>query len=346
MSTQGGMVTASVRSTIDFGARGKQVGRLELPRSTNTAAWSSLVLPVACIAHGSGPTALLLAGTHGDEYEGQIAVRNLLQQIEPDAIQGRLIIIPCLSMEAAQAETRLWPDGANFNRAFPGRPDGPLSAQLADYLTRVLFPLADIVYDLHSGGRSLRFYPMSEMHLVADPKQRAAMLAAMQAWNTDHHLLYIDVAGSGLLPTEAERQGKIVVTTELGGGGYISSRTLRLTERGLRNTLRHFGMLPGAVETRASLGLPPAVILRATDADDYLGAPESGLYETLVDPGDPVSAGQAVGRLHHWERPEREPQTIRSVRAGIVCAVRASAPTQQGDVVATIGQPCDPSTLL
>ncbi len=47
----------------------------------------------------------------------------------------------------------------------------------------------------------------------------------MLAWNSDFHFLYIDVAGHGLLPVEAESQGKIVVTTELGGGGHVSART-------------------------------------------------------------------------------------------------------------------------
>ena len=48
------------------------------------------------------------------------------------------------------------------------------------------------------------------------------MLDGMLAWNSDFHYLYIDVAGTGLLPVEAERQGKIVVTTELGGGGLVT----------------------------------------------------------------------------------------------------------------------------
>ena len=133
-------------------------------------------------------------------------------------VTGRVIVIPCLSPAASKAGTRLWPSGANFNRSFPGSPTGPANEQLADYLTRVLFPMADAVIDIHTGGNSAYFIPCSHMHVVDDPAQRQAMLAGMLAWNTDHHFLYIDIAGSGLLPVEAEDQGKIVVTTELGGG--------------------------------------------------------------------------------------------------------------------------------
>jgi predicted deacylase len=301
--------------------------------------WASFVVPVICISNGTGPTALVLGGNHGDEYEGQIAALNLGWEVDPSDIQGRLIIIPCLSMEASRGGTRLWPDGANFNRSFPGSPDGPPTQQLADFLTRAIFPRADIVCDMHSGGRSMLFYPMSHMHVVADAAQRRAMLAGMLAWNTDYHMLYIDIAGSGLLPSEAESQGKIVVTTELGGGGHVTSRTLRITERGLQNVLRHFSILSGEVETRASMGLPDAVILDATDTSNYIPAPESGIYETFVDPGDRVSAGQTIGKVHFLERPDRAPEPVVAPGDGVVCAIHALPLVTQGEVVATVGCP-------
>ena len=70
----------------------------------------------------------------------------------------------------------------------------------------------------------------------------------MLAWNSDYHYLYVDIAGHGLLPVEAERQGKVVITTELGGGGVVTAAVHRLAERGLANVLRHAGILEGEVE--------------------------------------------------------------------------------------------------
>jgi predicted deacylase len=335
-----------VRCTVDFDRNGKQVGRLEIPRSTNMSGWASFVVPVICIGNGAGPTALVMGGNHGDEYEGQIAALNLAREIDPSDIAGRLIIIPCLSMEASRNGTRLWSDGSNFNRSFPGNPNGSPNEQLADFLTRALFPRVDVVCDMHSGGRSMLFYPMSHMHVVADSVQRRAMLEGMLAWNTDYHMLYIDIAGSGLLPTEAENQGKIVVTTELGGGGHVTSRTLRITEGGLRNVLRHFSILSGEVQTRRSMGLPDAVILDATDPSNYIPAPESGIYETFVDPGDRVLAGQSVGKVHFLERPDRAPEPVIAPGEGIVCAIRALPLVTQGEVVATVGSPRAAEDLL
>ena len=340
------MSDSPIIASVDFDKPGKQVGRLQIPRSTNESGWSNLFVPLVCLANGRGPTVVVAGGVHGDEPEGQIAALNLARAIQPGDVRGRLIILPCLSPEASRAYTRLWPSGANLNRSFPGSPAGPPDAQLADYLARVLFPIADAVCDLHSGGRSMHCLPWSEVHLVDNREQRARMVEAMRAWVTAYHFVYINIAGGGLLVDEAERQGKVVVGTELGGGGHATAELHRLAERGLRNFLRHTGVLAGPVETRASLGLPEAVVLSALDLDDYHLAPEGGLFEPLVELGETVEGGQVVGRLHFPERPDRAPVEVVGQTSGTVCSLRAIAATTQGDCVMVVGHPCRHEELL
>jgi predicted deacylase len=340
------MNDSPILATLDYDKPGKHFGLLQVPRSTNESGWSNLFVPIVCIKNGNGPTALVLGGNHGDEPEGQVAALNLARATRLEHVDGRLVIIPCLSPDASRAFTRLWPSGANFNRSFPGSPAGTPDQQLADYLTRFLLPISDVVCDIHSGGRSSRTLPWSEMHLVDDAEQRRRTVAAMLAWNTDYHFVYINIAGGGLLVDEAERQGKVTIGTELGGGGYASAAIHRLTAAGLANMLRHVGVLAGEVQTRAALGLPPAIVLEALQLDDYLLAPESGLLEPVVDPGDRVEQGQTVARLHFIERPERVAADVRANGPGIVCSMRAIAPTQQGDCVAVVGRECQPDALV
>ena len=339
-------MSTQVHCTIDLAGAGKQVGRLQLPRISNTGGWASSFVPIAQVANGSGPTVLVLAGNHGDEYEGQVAALRLIQELEPEQVSGRLIVIPVLSVEASRGCTRLWPSGANFNRSFPGSPDGPPNEQLADFLTRFLFPSSDVVIDIHSGGRTAWFLPCSHMHVVDDPEQRRAMLAGMQAWNSDHHFLYIDVNGTGLLPVEAENQGKLVITTELGGGGRVPAFVHELAWSGLQNVLRHVGVLEGAAQTRESLGKPPAVILDGRDPSNYVIGDEAGLWEGLIEPGTPVRAGDAVGRLWFPDRPSRPPQVIAAPLDGVLAVIRAIPPTEPGDSLFTLGQPIEASALL
>src|ERR1700733_3802590 len=295
---------------LDLEAPGRQFGRLEVPRSTNASGWSHLFVPIVSIRGGDGPTAIVFGGVHGDEPEGQVAALTLARETRPEDVLGTLIVVPCASPEASRASTRLWPSGANLNRSFPGAPDGSPDEQLADYITRFLFPRADSVVDMHSGGRTSICPPWSEMHWVEEPEQRRRMAEAMLTWNTDVHFVYIDIAGSGLLVGEAKRQGKIVVSTELGGGGQVTAATHRIARRGLPNVLRHLGVLAGEVASRESLGLGRATLVRATELENYLLAPDSGLWETFVDVGDRVEPGQPVGQLHFIDRPERGPTQV------------------------------------
>ncbi len=336
----------AVGCTIDLAAPGRQVGRLQFPKITNTGGWAFSFVPIACFANGEGPTVLVSGGNHGDEYEGQVAALRLIQELELEQVTGRIVVIPVLSPEASKASTRMWPSGANFNRSFPGSPDGPPNEQLADYLTRVLFPLADTVIDMHSGGRTAWFLPCSHMHVVADADQRRAMLEGMLAWNSDWHFLYIDVNGTGLLPVEAEEQGKVVITTELGGGGRVPAPVHELAWSGLTNVLRHQGVLAGEVATRASLGLPEAVILDGRDPANYVICEEDGIFEGLLEPGVSVSAGDPVARLWFPDTPDRAPTTLRAPLDGVLACIRAIPATEAGDGAFTLGRPIAASELV
>ena len=62
------MVEAShIWTDIDYDRPGKQVGWLHLPHSVTRSAYGTLMLPIAVVANGRGPTAFFMAGNHGDE---------------------------------------------------------------------------------------------------------------------------------------------------------------------------------------------------------------------------------------------------------------------------------------
>jgi predicted deacylase len=339
-------MSTQIHCTLDLSAQGKHLGYLEVPYSYNLGGWAQVMLPIAVIGRGEGPTALVMAGNHGDEYPGQVAIMRLTRELSPEQVKGRLVLIPALNMPAAKAATRLSPlDGRNLNRSFPGKADGSVTEMIAHYLATELFPRADIVVDIHTGGRSVDFVPCAHMHLVPAGPQREQMLAGTEAWNSDFCFLYADVAGTGLLPVEAERQGKIVITTEMGGGEPVHAAVHRLTQSGLRNVLTHLGVLEGEAASRESLGLPPTRWVQALSREDYRFAPESGIYENLVPLGEEVVAQQPVGQIHFLERPDREPVQVVAPSAGILLATRAPSLVAQGDCVACIAHEVDPRKL-
>ena len=62
--------TSRISTDIDFNRDGKQTGFLRLPHSVHRSAYGWIPIPVACLRNGKGPRVLLMAGNHGDEYEG------------------------------------------------------------------------------------------------------------------------------------------------------------------------------------------------------------------------------------------------------------------------------------
>jgi predicted deacylase len=85
--------------------------------------------------------------------------------------------------------------------------------------------------------------------------------------------------------------------------------------------------------------------VQALSREDYRFAPESGVYESLVELGEEVASGQPVGRIHFLERPDREPTPVVAPSAGILLASRAPSLVAQGDCAACIAHEVDPATL-
>ncbi len=330
------MKLTQVSADVDYERPGKRQGYLRVPYSSNKAGWANLLIPITVVQNGSGPTVLALGGNHGDEYEGPVALMKMARSITAEEVTGRLILIPALNLPAVLAGTRLSPiDAVNLNRAFPGSYNGSVTGLIAHYLTEVLFPLADVVMDLHSGGKSMDFLPCAHLHRVSDDDQFGRMLAAAKVFGTPYVFIYADIAGSGLLPVQAESMGKLVVTTEMGGAGQCSPRVVRITEWGLRNVLIHVGLLQGDWDPPAS----EPVIVEATQREDYHFAPANGIYESFFEVGDTVQEGQPIGQIHFPNRFDQPPEVVCTASSGLLICRRFPGGTEQGDCVAVVARP-------
>jgi predicted deacylase len=330
----------TVACSFDLNVPGKQTGYLKIGDSTNNSGWATFHVPIICISNGTGPTVLVLGGNHGDEYEGQFAAADLAHSLEPSEVQGRVIIIPCLSQTASKSGTRLWPDGTNFNRIFPGDENGGVHAKLAFYLSNDLFPISDAVIELHSGGRGHYFIPCSHMVWSNNPHQRQRMLADMASFNTSHHLVFPEQPGTDpttLLPGLVERMGKGLVTTELGGAGVSTFETTQIAKAGLRNALHHFKVLTGPPRTREEQGLPSAKYIDLRGSLSYHHTTHSGLYENVKGCGDSVSKGDVIGYVHDMDHPDTPAVAILAQQSGVIGVMRGFPRVKIGDVVAVLG---------
>lgn len=322
-----------VAPTVDFDRNGVQHGFLRLPYSRDDSAWGSVMIPICVVRNGDGPTALLTGANHGDEYEGPLALYELARTLDPDAVAGTVIIVPAMNYPAFRAGTRTSPiDRGNMNRSFPGRPDGTVTEKIADYFQRELLPRADLVFDFHSGGRTLDFLPYCAAHILPDKAQEAKAFAAVEAFAAPYSMKMLEIDAVGMYDTAAEDMGKVFVTTELGGGGTARAETVRIARRGIANVLRHAGIVEGAAaksETRW-LDMP--------SDDCFIFAEDDGLFETMVDLGEDVREGMIIARIHPIGRTGLAPQEIRAKMSGILVARHFPGLIKAGDCMSVLAQ--------
>lgn len=320
-----------VSSTVDFDAPGVQHGHLQLPWSRDDSAWGSVMIPVTVIRNGTGPTALITGGNHGDEYEGPLAILEAARTLTADQVSGRIILIPFMNAPAVAAGTRTSPiDGGNMNRSFPGRPDGSITEKIADYFTRVLLPMADVVLDFHSGGRSLDFLPFAACHTLDDKEQEARCRAARDAFCAPYSLQMLEIDPAAMYDHAAERQGKTFVTTELGGRGTATPETTAIARRGLRNLLIHTGILQGRQETAATRHLAQ------DDAACFHFAPRAGMLDFAVSIGETVAQGDLLARIWPTDRTGAEPEHVHASTPGLVMVRHHPGLIRHGDCLAVL----------
>jgi predicted deacylase len=323
---------------VDFDKDGVQHGCIRLFHSVHASAYGFIPIPIVVIRNGAGPTALFMGGTHGDEYEGQVAIAKLARSLRPEAITGRVILLPQTNHPAAMAGRRTSPiDEGNLNRLFPGDANGSVTQQIAYYIEHDLIPMADLVADLHSGGSSLMYVPSVLARISDDPARRAATRAALEAFGAPHGYLARTAQGQGAdqnTSGAAERQGVIALGSELGGSGTVTPAALRIAERGLHNLLVHVGILPAAQRIAVDA---PTRIFEVAGPDYFVYAPQEGVFEPLVELGDTVAKGQPAGRIHTPETPWREPAEVAFGHDGFVLCKRIPGRTARGDCLFHLG---------
>lgn len=318
---------------VDYEKDGKQVGWLYLPYSVTRSAYGNISIPIAVIKNGKGPTVFLMAGNHGDEYEGQVALCKLIRTLEPGEVHGRVIVMPAANLPAALAGARVSPlDDGNLNRVFPGDPDGSPTYAIAHYINSVLFPMTDFYHDLHAGGSSLDYIPFASMRKSDSPDLDAKAMAALKAFGAPVSLVWEHTLDTGFANAAAIQHRIVTLGGEFGGGGSVSVSGIRIVEQGIRNFLRHAGCL--AADASAGGNQTPTRLMEVKNRHYFVLAPEAGLFEPVVELGDNVTEGQLCGQVLFVDNPKREPVPAYFRTAGMVICKRRFGRVERGDCVA------------
>ncbi|KVF07781.1 N-alpha-acetyl diaminobutyric acid deacetylase DoeB [Burkholderia vietnamiensis] len=325
--------------TVDLDADGVQHGFLKLPYSRDDSAWGAIMIPIAVVKRGDGPTVLLTGGNHGDEYEGPVALSKLAGSLKAADVTGRVIVVPFMNYPAFRAGRRTSPiDAGNLNRSFPGRPDGTVTEKIADYFQRHLLPLATHVLDIHAGGRTLDFVPFAAIHVLENREQEARCERAMRAFGAPYSMRMLELDSVGLFDTAAEAAGKVFVSTELGGGGTSTAASVAIAERGVRGFLEHAGVLAKRDDSSAAVRAAPrtTTLLDMPDGSCFTTSEHRGLLEMCRDLGSEVEAGDVLACVHDIDRTGVAPVEYVARRRGLLAARHFPGLVQAGDTIAVV----------
>jgi len=274
-----------------------------------------------------GPKALLIAGVHGDEFEGVAALQDLARVLDPAGLKGILTIVPVANPLAFHAGTRRSPaDLADLNRSFPGEPDGTISARLAYRLFHEVVLGNDILLSLHGWSSHSVVVPYAEYPLGnSEAAQRSC--AAAHALGMEY--LHPYEWPKGVLGEAALKHGVAAVETEVGGMGTVTSEGQQETMRLIHRFLAHLGMLE---PDRAA---SPAQTTKSKIVDHVdCVANHAGLFRSRVHLGETVQAGAVLGTVHGLGGECLE--EVQAPRRSMLAILRRMASVQPGDRLAQL----------
>ncbi len=233
-----------------------------------------------------GPTLLLCSGIHGDELKGIEAVRRAVFGLDPDKIEGNVIGVPVVNIDAYRSGSRNDPhDPKDMNRVFPGDPKGSITERIAESFFKRIAKDADYILDIHSAAYPEAFLSHTRVRRW-DPSGRTGDL--IKAFGTD--LVWEYGGHSGMLQSCAIGNKIPTITVEIGPYVGMKDDGKGRGVEGIYNVMKSLDMLEGEVRVPES-----QIVIK--DDRIRLRSRVKGIFKTGQRLGDPVWGGQTLGRI-------------------------------------------------
>jgi predicted deacylase len=286
----------------------------------------SLSIPYVQVtgAVGDGPHLTVIAGVHGTEYTSIAAARELAASMTAGELRGRLTVVPVVNLPAFWARSPFVVplDGKNLNRSFPGDATGTAAERIAAAVTERFIKGSDHLLDLHAGDLPEALEPFA-LYDESPVEEQARALAVAYGLGHVVRQASADRTVGGSTSAVAADLGIPAITAESGQCGVLDRASVDRHLRGLRNVLRHLGMLEGA-----PLALPPPV---EHDSWMWLSTDVEGWWQPAVETGADVPAGALLGTVAPVLG--GEPTEVRAPEAGVPLFITSSPAVVAGGLL-------------
>ena len=235
-----------------------------------------------------GPTVLISAGIHNAEYVGIQAAIELSNELDVRELRGNVILLPLANRSGFENRTmsRVFEDGKNLNRVFPGDREGSEADRLAAMLFEVFIKNVDAYIDLHCGDGYEALVPYCYYLGDAPAEETARRMVEC----VDVKYVVRSRCRTGGAYNLASVHGIPSVLIERGQLSLFSREEIEEDKEDVRNILRCLGVLDG--EARR---YPKTQLWEYND-----DAPCSGCWYPEKQPGDSFRKGEKLGEIRDY----------------------------------------------
>jgi predicted deacylase len=234
-------------------------------------------------AQEEGPVVLISGGIHGDEINGIVTARRLLEEMDQgwSLLRGTLIFIPLMNIYGFLSTSRTFPDGRDLNRSFPGSKKGSLASRIAFIINEEIIPQIDYGIDFHTGGRMLSNHPQVRV----DFKDKVGLDLA-KSFGT-HFIVNSKHIEKSFRKT-AFKARKHILVYEGGESMRVDDFAIEEGVQGTKRLLHSLGMLSNSTKAIES------TILKESN---WVRAKASGIFNSSVKLGESVKKGQIMAEI-------------------------------------------------
>jgi len=267
-----------------------------------------------------GPVVLISGGVHGDEINGIVTVKRMLEEDMFTPKKGTIIYIPLVNVYGFLSNSRTFPDGRDLNRSFPGSTKGSLASQIAHIITTEIIPHIDYGVDIHTGGRMLTNYPQIRVDFK---DQRGLDLAKAFGPYFIINSPHIDKS----FRKEAYKNKKHILVYEGGESMRLDDLSVEEAIKGTRRLLRYLGMIDGDMTLKESIIITESSWVRART---------SGIFIPTVRLGDAVKKNQVLAKISDPYGQVKVP--VKSANDGYVVGLNNLPVINSGDALVHVGR--------
>lgn len=236
----------------------------------------------------SGKIVAISSGIHNCEYVGIQSAIELSQEIDPENINGTVIIFHPVNYSGFfhKIPAVIPEDNKNLNRAFPGIENGSISDKIAYHFSKFLYPQLDFFIDLHGGDLYERATNFVYSPGIGDNKVIEVSHEVAQVLSVPYRVRSSAKTGAY---NSAAIQGVPSMLIERGGNGLWNNEEVKEYKKDILSVLGYFNIID--ILNEKNLNQKEISIAK------YISSEVDGFWYPRYKAGEKFNEGDLLGEI-------------------------------------------------